>query len=92
MLKNGNEERHPDPSVRRLRQIRGWQGLKKRHFAQLADIPENYWGMMESGERDLSLGVARKLSAAYGVPLDWQFDGVISDTVPLGLLKFITVK
>ena len=89
--KNGEMGRHPDPIVRRLRQLRGWKGLKKRHFAHQADIPENYWGMIESGERDLSLGVARKLRAAYGVPLDWQFDGEISDKVPEGLLRYITI-
>jgi transcriptional regulator with XRE-family HTH domain len=69
-----------------------WTELNKSQFARSVGIVENYWIMFENGDRLISLAQARKLTAVYGLSLDWIFDGVVTDRMPAGLRDYITKK
>ncbi len=85
-------DRFEDAVTLRLRVIREWKGMNKAEFARSANIPENYWVMFENGTRSISHECARKLKAAFGISLDWLYDGDITDQMPAGLLNQITKK
>ena len=77
---------------RRLTLVREWKGMNQAEFCRATEIRQNLWSMMENGKRPPSLLVMRKIKAAFGVPLDWLYDGDITDLMPAGLLKHITTK
>ena len=80
------------PIVRRMKLIREWKGMTKAAFARAIDISPNYYGMFENGERAISHDLAKKIKAAFSVPLDYLYDGDMSDQMPSGLLKHLSLK
>jgi len=81
----------------RLALVREWKGMSMSQFARRAGIGDRYYTVFEPGKkriskRIISLQCARKLKAAYGVPLDWIYDGDIHDMMPTGLLNCIKAR
>jgi hypothetical protein len=46
-------------------------------FYKSIKVGKGAWSDFESGKRPLTLAVARKIKARYGLPLDWTLDGDI---------------
>ena len=80
------------PGMRRLKLIRGWKSLTKAEFARELLMSPNYYGMFENGYRPISHSFAKKIKTAFSVPLDYTYDGDISDQMPVGLLKHLSLK
>lgn len=73
----------------RLTIAREWKGLNKSEFARGAGIDESYWTIFEAGKKRISLECARAIKNTYGIPLDWIYDGDVTDDLPAGLLQII---
>lgn len=65
--------------LNRLREERHRAGLSLRDVAPPCGIAVSYLSVLERGEaQDISLGMARKLAAFYGKPMDYLFpDGAL---------------
>lgn len=59
----------------RLRAAREALGLTQAEFYRRAGIAQNAYSQYESGKRLLTLNQAIKLRDAFGLSLDWLFQG-----------------
>lgn len=56
-----------------MRELRRASGLSQEALAERAEIHRNYVGSVERGERDVSVGVVDRMSAALGVSMSEFF-------------------
>lgn len=75
MAKRPPGPRHVDMIATRLISLRLAIGLNQRQFAKRARIGPNTWNNYETGDNRISLDQAFKLTDAYGVSLDWIYQG-----------------
>lgn len=56
-----------------LKTLREQQSLSQQQIAQKIGISQNYYSMIENGERqkDLDLSIATKLAEIFGVTVEW---------------------
>tara|TARA_R110000824_G_scaffold334455_2_gene521053 strand:+ start:328 stop:636 length:309 start_codon:yes stop_codon:yes gene_type:complete len=60
---------------RRLARTRIALGYKQIDFAERAGLSQPQYNQYERGTRLLSVQAARKIRAAYRLPLDWIYEG-----------------
>lgn len=72
----------------RLTLTRDALGLSKKDFALAAQMLANHLGEVEDGKKGIGVDKVRNLKDAFGVTLDWVYDGDI-DGLPLKLATAI---
>lgn len=74
----------------RLKRTRQALGLSAAEFRKPARIAQNAYSQYETGARPLTLGAAIRLRAAYGLTLDWLFQGDASGLPHALALRVLT--
>lgn len=63
--------------ARRLVMTREALGLKQTEFCAQIDVAKNVYNPFEKGSRRITLDVALKIRARFGVSLDWIYCGEV---------------
>ncbi len=69
---------HSDPSTipGRLKELRLSLNLNQKEFSERIGIARAYWSTLETGKKELTGNVIRKLMSEFDISADWVIDGV----------------
>ena len=60
---------------KRIKKMRGERSLSQEELAELAGVHRTYVGMIERGEKNVTVLSAQKVSAALGISISELFKG-----------------
>jgi transcriptional regulator with XRE-family HTH domain len=60
---------------KRIKKVRGERSLSQEELAELAGVHRTYVGMIERGEKNVTVLSAQKISAALGISISELFKG-----------------
>lgn len=60
---------------KRIKKMRGERSLSQEELAELAGVHRTYVGMIERGEKNVTVLSAQKISAALGISVSELFKG-----------------
>lgn len=60
---------------KRIKKMRGERSLSQEELAELAGVHRTYVGMIERGEKNVTVFSAQKISAALGISISELFEG-----------------
>lgn len=75
---------------RRLRKVVQAYGVPQIEFCRRAAITPSQLSNWLAGRSQPSLAAARRIKRAYGVPLDWLFDGDSEDKLPYKIWRKVS--
>jgi transcriptional regulator with XRE-family HTH domain len=72
----GAKAKQRNPVALRLAMTRVALGFENQaDFAKRANLSQNRYNQYETGERRITIDAAMKLKKAFGISLDWIYDG-----------------
>lgn len=90
MAKNTGPNPHPE-IAERVQRVREAFGVSQADAARIAGVSLSTWNGWETGYARLSLDGARRLKAAWGISLDYLFEGDISG-LSASLIKSLSLR
>lgn len=62
----------------KLRELRIKKGLKQKEMAEILNISRSFYGLIETGKRNPTLSLAKKIATFFNKSIDELFDDLAS--------------